>query len=240
MLAFAEYQRTGQLDRDSALLSYMGINNNTLYVTVVHLNTTELRPAAFQAFYDIPNIYDSTGIHANFNDLISQQIDLVVPRWTWGASTFYLDDATYVEVAQICQNATARLVGINGGTMVLMPQPISESMISESISRGTNPMVSDLPSRAQLWFSINIGWNLASDDNKIEAILLDTFKEIDDATMKRDKYSKFVFQNDAFSTQDPLHSYGRKAFEILQKVSWEVDPERIFQKIVPGGFKIDV
>ncbi|PQE03940.1 6-hydroxy-D-nicotine oxidase protein [Rutstroemia sp. NJR-2017a BVV2] len=239
MLAFAAYQRSGQLDRNSALLSYMGINNNTIYVTMIHLNATE-RPAAFQPFYEIPNVYDGTGLQDNFTAVISQQMDLVVPRWTWGATTFYLDEATYVEVAQICQNATAGLAGINGGTMVLMPQPISTSMISESLARGESPMVSGLTSKAQLWFSINVGWNFASDDSKVEALLLDTFKKIDNMTKKRKQHDQFIFQNDAFSTQNTLISYGKKTFDRLQKVSREVDPDRMFQRLVPGGFKIGV
>jgi hypothetical protein len=49
---------------------------------------------------------------------------------------FYLDENAYVEVGKICQKATAKLSGVNGGTMVLMPQPISRSMIAKSAARG--------------------------------------------------------------------------------------------------------
>jgi hypothetical protein len=237
MQAFAAYQRSGQLDRDSALLSYMGINNNTIYVTLVYLNAVE-RPAAFEAFYGIPSIYDGTRIHDNFTDLINEQIDLVVPRWTFGATTVYLDENTYVDVARIAQNATTDLATINGGTMVLMPQPISTSMISESTAQSTSPMVLGLNATAQLWLCINMGWNFESDDAKIGQILMDTIHKIDDLTKLRGLYHQFVFLNDAYSSQSPIRSYGMNTFRRLKEVRRHIDPEGVFQRNVPGGFKL--
>lgn len=61
-------------------------------------------------------------------------------RWTFGATTFFLDNETYVEVGKISQEASKKMAAINGGTMVLMPQPISMSMIKASQARGRNPM----------------------------------------------------------------------------------------------------
>lgn len=80
MEAFATYQTSGQLDRKSALLSYMGINNDTMYLTLAYFDDVD-QPEAFQPFYNIPYTFSSIGKQANFSSLISQQIDLVVPRF---------------------------------------------------------------------------------------------------------------------------------------------------------------
>jgi hypothetical protein len=150
MRAFATYQQSGQLDTKSALLSYMGITNNTNYVILVYLDEIE-RPTAFKPFFDISIIFDGTHMHDNFTDIISEQVDRVVPRWTLGATTYYLDEVTNVDVGRIAQNASALLSSINGGSMVLMPEPISQSMVTESTSRGASPMVSSLNATAQMW-----------------------------------------------------------------------------------------
>jgi hypothetical protein len=80
MNAFALYGQDGQLDTNSAVITYMGINNNTLLLTLVYFGSIE-RPVVFQPFYNIPAIFDLTRQHDNFTDLIDQQADAVVPRY---------------------------------------------------------------------------------------------------------------------------------------------------------------
>jgi hypothetical protein len=237
MSAFATYQNYGQLDPKSALISYMGISNDTLYVILAYLDAVE-RPESFAPFYDIPCIYDGTRMHDNFTDLIREDVDRVVPRWTYGATTLFLDNTTYVDIARITQEQSTQLSALNGGSMVLMPQPISESMIEESISRGENPMTQNLVKKPQMWFCINMGWNLESDDVRVGEIMMDTLKRIETLTKGRSLYHEFIFPNDAYTTQDPLRSFGMNTYRKLQRISRTVDPEGIFQHRLPGGFKL--
>jgi len=157
MGAIAEYQRVGQLDRKSALLTYLAINNDTIFLNLAYLEAVD-RPAAFSPFYNLTSLVDTTKMSDSFLDLINSTIPLNVPRWanfcsvrncaaydvscrwTWGSTGFYLDKEAYIEVAKICQRATTKLAAINGGTMVLLPQPISKSMVTESNARGGGPM----------------------------------------------------------------------------------------------------
>jgi hypothetical protein len=46
----------------------------------------------------------------------------------------------YVDAGQIAQEATKKLAGINGATLVLMPQPISRSMVQASQASGETPL----------------------------------------------------------------------------------------------------
>jgi hypothetical protein len=239
MSAFATYQTAEQLDRKSALLSYMGISNDTIYVILTYFDAVE-RPTAFAPFYDMPYIYDGTRMHDNFTDLIGEDVDRTVPRWTFGATTLFLDHATYVDVAQIAQEQSTQLSTLNGGSMVLMPQPISESMIQESNSREESPMTQNLVKRPQMWFCINMGWNLESDDQRVGEILMETLKRIETLTEERCLYHEFVFPNDAYAAQDPLRSFGVNVYRKLKRISRTVDPEGIFQQRIPGGFKLSI
>lgn len=86
--------------------------------------------------------------------------------------------------------------------------------------------------------NINIGWTFASDDAKVNAVLLDTLEKIEVLTKARNLYDPFIFLNDALSTQSVLRSYGDANFEKLQTVSHIYDPTAMFQYQVPGGFKL--
>lgn len=70
MRAFAEYQSTGQLDRKSALMSYVGVNNKTIVLVLAYLDEVE-RPAAFNAFYNITSLQDTTGTKNSFTELVN-------------------------------------------------------------------------------------------------------------------------------------------------------------------------
>lgn len=157
MEAFATYQQSGQLDTKSAVLSYLAINNATAYVSLMYLDPVD-RPDAFAPFYNISGaiiVADTTSIRDSFSSVFAEDINRVVPRsvleylfaitpltqcrWTFAATTFYLDSKTYKDAAKIAQDATQKLSNINGATMVLMPQPVSRSMVQASRARGESP-----------------------------------------------------------------------------------------------------
>ncbi|PVH96448.1 hypothetical protein DM02DRAFT_118584 [Periconia macrospinosa] len=126
----------------------------------------------------------------------------------------YLDPAAYLEIARICQNATVELKKINGATMVLMPQPISESMVTKTAERGDTPL--NVRKRKQLWFCINMGWNFATDDEKIGTVSMDTLQQIDAYTKEKILFDPFVFLNDAYFTQNPFEGYGTNVKQKLK------------------------
>jgi hypothetical protein len=237
MRAFYSYQKVGQLDTNSAVLSYMGISNDTMYVNLAYLDGVD-RPNAFQPFYDIPRIADTTVLHPSFSDLIKSGLPLGVPRWAQGEVTLLLDEQLYVDVAAICQNISDGTSGIQGWSMVLMPQPIAKSMVEESWKRGSNAMAKNLKAEAQMWFSINIGWMLADDDIKVAATMNRALKAIADLAKSRGLYHQFIFANDASETQGPLQSYGTNTFRMMKRISRDVDPNGFFQNNVPGGYKL--
>ena len=89
-----------------------------------------------------------------------------------------------------------------------------------------------------LGFTINIGWNLASDDAKAYSLMTLILEKVEDLTKSPNLYDPFVFLNDAFTTQPVIHRYGEANLERLQHVSKVYDPGRMFQYQVPDGFKL--
>lgn len=49
---------------------------------------------------------------------------------------------------------------------------------------------------------------------------------------------EWEYLNYADASQDPLASYGAENVRFLKEVAVKYDPQEVFQKLVPGGFKI--
>lgn len=64
------------------------------------------------------------------------------------------------------------------------------------------------------------------------------FARVDEAVKASGNSLPFVYLNYANPSQDPLGSYGVENVEFIRKVSTKYDPQDVFQRRVPGGFKI--
>ena len=236
--AFAEYQRAGQLDTKSSVIADLVPTNDTLYVTLIYFAPVNSTPAAFDAFYKIPAVADNSKLHPNFLDLISVGPAQVVPRFSYGFSNLYLDDSqTYRDVINLCAQQGEKMMQVNGGTQVLIPQPISKTMVDAALTTGGRPQT--LVSRAQLWMNMSWGWNLASDDAFVYKLIQETYEMVIDLTKQRGLWDPYIFLNDAFMTQKVLESYGTDSFAKMKAVSAKYDPHGMFQTQVPGGFKLN-
>ena len=236
--AFAEYQRVGQLDTKSSVIADLVPTNDTLYVTLIYFAPVNTTPAAFDAFYKIPAVADNSKLHPNFLDLISVGPAQVVPRFSYGFSNLYLDDSqTYRDVINLCAQQGEKMKLVNGGTQVLIPQPISKTMVDAALTTGGRPQT--LVSRAQLWMNMSWGWNLASDDAYVYKLIQETYEMVIGLTKQRGLWDPYIFLNDAFMTQKVLRSYGPDSFAKMKAVSAKYDPHGMFQTQVPGGFKLN-
>ena len=61
-------------------------------------------------------------------------------RWTYGVTTVYLDSAAYIGLVDVISEFLPRVKEIQSGTLALMAQPISKSMVQLSRDRGDDPM----------------------------------------------------------------------------------------------------
>lgn len=72
---------------------------------------------------------------------------------------------------------------------------------------------------------------------------VDIMKKTLEKALKRAKdmgvYHPYVYLNYAAEFQKPIRGYGEKRRGWLKEVSAEYDPYQVFQKQVPGGFKLD-
>ncbi|KAI4263961.1 MAG: hypothetical protein L6R35_007320, partial [Caloplaca aegaea] len=137
----------------------------------------------------------------------------------------------YRDVMRLCVQQSEKMTRVNGGTQVLIPQPISKSMINYASQTGGRPQT--LQPRAQLWRNMSLGWNLAKDDPYVYALIKETYEMVDRLTTSRGLYDPYIFLNDALPGQKVMRSYGAESFARMQGISRKYDPTQMFQKQVP-------
>lgn len=85
---------------------------------------------------------------------------------------------------------------------------------------------------------INPSWKLAQDDTRIFAEVESFAEELRNIAQEKGLLHRYIFTNYGYSKHDVLAGYGEESVSKLKATSKKYDPEGIFQKAVPGGFKL--
>lgn len=81
-------------------------------------------------------------------------------------------------------------------------------------------------------------WNKQSDDEVVLGTARGVIEAIDKDAAAKGTLVPHKYLNYAFDFQDPIGSYGQENRKKLQDASRKYDPDGLFQKGVPGGFKL--
>lgn len=82
-------------------------------------------------------------------------------------------------------------------------------------------------------------WQSSGSDELVNQVMKDFIDEAQVMAKKAKVNSRYIYTNYAAGWQDPMKGYGEKSLEFLKEVSRIYDPGQVFQKQVPGGFKLD-
>ena len=117
-------------------------------------------------------------------------------------------------------------------------EPIPAAITAKTASLGGNSLGLDPSAGPLVLCVVSVSWSLASDDARIIAATKDLFAKIDKAATAAGLFNRFKYLNYATSWQDPIGGYGPENKARLRAVSRKYDPAGLFQKAVPGGFKL--
>lgn len=81
-------------------------------------------------------------------------------------------------------------------------------------------------------------WSNDADTERAAAASAALVGAIEKAARDLEAYDPFVYLNYAGDWQDPIPTYGEESVRQLQQLKGKVDPDGIFTRFVPGGFKI--
>ena len=87
---------------------------------------------------------------------------------------------------------------------------------------------------------IHPGWAQARDDDRVRAAVVGFAAEIRELARRRGSLHRYVFANYGDVEDEVIAGYGEASVSKLWAASRKYDPEGIFQKGVPGGYKLPV
>lgn len=194
----------------------------------------------FQEYLAIPTIIDSTFTRTLTN--LTEEFSSKNPsglRETYWAVTFkvsashltFIKDVFFEEVESIKDAASL----VPAATI----QVITLGQLAGMTKNGGNPLGLAPSSTPYTLLNLNMMWSSPSDDARILAA---NQRIIDRTVAKAEEmgvYEDYIYMNYASQFQDVVQSYGVDNKETLVNIGSKYDPTGVFQRLVPGYFKLE-
>ena len=152
--------------------------------------------------------------------------------------TVKADVATLQAASEIYTTALEPIKPLEGLICSLTLQPYPASLLKKGAVHGGNSLGLDPTDGSVVSVLLLTYWKNRSDDENILSTMRGALEKIEKDAESRGQGVPFRFMNYAFTFQDPIASYGPENKQRLQDASRKYDPEGVFQKGVPGGFKL--
>ncbi|KAM0263935.1 hypothetical protein ACHAQJ_000970 [Trichoderma viride] len=241
--ALVNFTANNHLDTNTAvqLMTVYLSNNQGQIVNAAFGNTVaEANPVSLQNFLTMPNQVQNTAGYVKLADFVHQvsQFQAKGYREVTASLTFSND---YTTVREIWDATDAIYDGLAQKDQVdwmisFIPQPMVQQSYS-ALNGGNSLGLSDVDNdQIVMWLTSR--WTDPSLDSMMFAAR-DQFIEASEAVAKKhDTYSPFLYINYAAPSQNPLCGYGADSVAFLKTTAAKYDPQGVFQKLMPAGFKV--
>jgi hypothetical protein len=112
-------------------------------------------------------------------------------------------------------------------------------MLVNSQKAGGNAKDIDPEDGPLLIMMLNPTWNASSDDDRVHKGVETILAASRAMASERGLLHRYIFTNYAYYKENLFQGYGEKSLAALRETSQKFDPKGIFQKAVPGGFKLN-
>jgi len=117
-------------------------------------------------------------------------------------------------------------------------EPLPLAVLSKSAPRGGNLLnLAHSPEPLVIWL-LSATWGYGADDAKMFALCKKLWEDTEAAAKHLDAYHPYKYIGYAAKGQDVFSAYGAENVAFMQDTSKKYDPHQIFQRAVPGGFKL--
>lgn len=189
---------------------------------------------------EVPNPITDTQYVRTLTNL-TQQFSIFNPkglRETYWVATYKLDLAFTSFVKDVFYEEVVAILDAEALVPAATLQVITEPQLAAMQSNGGNPLGLSAQSGPLLLLNLNMMWMSSADDARI----LEANRRIVERTVEESKRrrlgSDFLYMNYASQFQDVIESYGSSNEAKLRAVAKLYDPTGVFQRLVPGGFKL--
>jgi hypothetical protein len=199
-------------------------------------------PPSIQPFLAIQPQVSNTMRTSNVSDFIAElthPAGVANLRNSFATTTFKVNAAFITSIVDIWNSTmltVTSLPSIAGAGLTF--EPIPTAITSRSAALGGDSLGLFPQDGNMMLILISFTWTSSSDDDAITSASQSMIKQIGEAAQAQGTYRRWKYLNYAGAWQDVFASYGRESEAALRKTSQEYDPAGVFQKVVPGGFKL--
>lgn len=239
--AFDNFAANSPSDPDAALILAFYYYNGTYYgSTDMEYAHAVVDPAIFRELTGVTSLASTTRI-ANLTDL-TLEFEASNPsgfRETYFTATFKPSAVLEREILDIYIGEVEGIKDAEGLLPAVVFQPITKDVISYFSKNGGNALGIAESDGPLILVDIAISWSSPSDDDRIMAAASSFIDRSTAAAKGMGLDYKFIYQNYAAQGQDVFDGYGEANKQRLIEISEKYDPERVFQKLQPGYFKLE-
>jgi hypothetical protein len=194
-----------------------------------------LHPPVYQQLFAVPNVTNTmhlTKLHTLANETATPQDNFLFYTTTLGASTKLLD-----RIFEIGNSSFYDFQVPGNVTWILTLEPLPTVILKHGTGKDSLGMSTDNGNGMILLFTAI--WSNTAYGASVKSRAATVMSEIHGAAREMDLLQRFRYANYANEKQNPIASYGAENEAFLRKVAAKYDPAGVFQKQVPGGFKLN-
>ncbi|CAE6477378.1 unnamed protein product [Rhizoctonia solani] len=197
-------------------------------------------PAAIKSFFDVPTVKNTVQVKTvkQATDELEVGFDDGL-RYNMQDYSIRADAGLFKQLFDIWHSAT---IGMNettpGWSSGILYQPISNSMIHASEKKGGNVLGLEPAEDPLMVVTYQFTWKRPEDDKKAYAAINQLVTTSTKLAKSQNRLERYMYLNYAGSDQKVIESYGPAQVDYMRKVRAKYDPDRVFEKLSRGGFKI--
>ncbi|KAI2621572.1 hypothetical protein GGS21DRAFT_380653 [Xylaria nigripes] len=214
----------------------------TLLSACMHAGS-DPNPAAFANFTRIPSLTTNNRVWSGLGDALvsteavgdrSQRQLFMATSTKATAEAVRIVNTTFFGTMELMPE----LKQVQNLTLRISPQHISKSYLEAAKASGGDPMDVE-PGIGLLMNLVGAAWDNEEDDDVVYEFSRRVLATIEKESRAHGYDYPFVYINDADPSEKPFKLYGHgKSLPKMRAIRDKYDPNHYFQKLLPGGFKL--
>ncbi|KAL9082583.1 MAG: hypothetical protein Q9159_006304 [Coniocarpon cinnabarinum] len=206
---------------------------------VIVRNGSESNPASLRNFTAIPLPNDVR--LRNYSELVvteSGSEGSRHSRWSFMTTAFVASqEAVYLANETLSQPILDRLADVEGRFVALSMQPINWAQQSKDMAGDAIDL--DPTAGNFISFNIIVQWHNVADDGLVNKVSAESVLALEQTMKAHGWWYPFRYLNDAHMGQEVFSLYGNgSSLAKLRQIRSLYDPDAVFQRLSPGGFKV--
>ncbi|RYC59909.1 hypothetical protein CHU98_g6289 [Xylaria longipes] len=239
--ALAAFNEPKNYDEFASLITtfaYSGTQELQVVVNDMQYTKPLTNPPVFQSLASMA-AYSSTQRITNMSDLAAETEANDPNGFRQASATLTIaSSVAAINATVYAWNASINSIrAIPGITWSVGMDPLPPQLYARHAGANTLGLA-NREGRAMVIINLTAMWSDAADDDTVDKAARALVSAIERDVSKLDALDPYLYINYAAPWQEPIKSYGEVSVERLRRVQRMYDPQQVFTRLVPGGFKI--